>query len=85
MSHVHMKMMAWTLHVPDRMDNLHFSICISRMSTNVMHETNEELSDTRATQPNTGPGPCDGGTSTSTDGDRISPYAGTIGAASLMM
>ena len=52
---------------------------------NVMHETNEELSDTRATQPNTGPGPCDGGASTSTDGDRISPYAGTLGAASLMM
>ena len=82
MSHVHMKMMAWTLHVPDRMDNLPFSI--SKLNQRDA-ETNEELSDTCATQPNTGPGPCDGGTSTSTDGDRISSYAGTIGAASLMM
>ena len=82
MSHVHMKMMAETLHVPDRMDNLPFSISTLNQRD---AETNEELSETRATQPNTGPGPCDGGTSTSTDGDRISPYAGTIGAASLMM
>ena len=65
------------------MDNLHFSC--KYVFTKRDAETNEELSDTRATQPNTGPGPCDGGTSTSTDGDRISPYAGTIGAASLMM
>ena len=64
------------------MDNLHF--CISTLNQRDA-ETNEELSDSRATQPNTGPGPCDGGASTSTDGDRISPYAGTIGAASLMM
>ena len=69
----------------DFMCPIEWITCTSQYFTKCDAETNEELSDTRATQPNTGPGPCDGGTSTSTDGDRISPYAGTIGAASLMM